>query len=52
MDGALEPQRWQDDEGRFDCLAERPWREFCPKLVAAMEAAGWMEAMILEAERP
>ena len=31
-------------------LAEKHWREFCPKLVAELEAAGRLEEMLLEAE--
>jgi len=34
----------------YGCLAEKHWREFCPKMVAALEAAGRLEAMLLEAE--
>jgi hypothetical protein len=31
-------------------MAERHWRQFCPKLVAELEASGQLHAMLLEAE--
>ena len=31
-------------------MAERLWRQFCPKMVAEMEAQGQLHAMLLEAE--
>jgi hypothetical protein len=31
-------------------MAERHWREFCPKLVADLEAQGRLHEMLLEAE--
>ena len=31
--------------------AEKHWREFCPKLVAELEAKGQLQTMLLEAER-
>ena len=35
---------------QYGCLAERYWREYCPKLVAALEAEGRLEEMLREAE--
>ena len=35
---------------QYGCLAERHWREFCPRLVAELEAAGRLHAMLREAE--
>ncbi len=35
---------------QYGCLAEKHWREFCPKMVAALEAAGCLQTMLLEAE--
>ncbi len=34
----------------YGCLAERHWREFCPKLVAELEATGRLQEMLVEAE--
>ena len=34
----------------YGCLAEKHWRQFCPRLVADLEATGRLEAMLLEAE--
>jgi hypothetical protein len=31
-------------------MAERHWREYCPKLVAQLEAQGRLHQMLLEAE--
>lgn len=31
-------------------LAERHWRQFCPRLVAELEAKGQLHAMLREAE--
>ncbi len=31
-------------------LAEKHWRQFCPRLVAELEAKGQLHAMLLEAE--
>lgn len=35
---------------QYGCQAERHWREFCPRLVAELEATGRLHAMLLEAE--
>ena len=35
---------------QYGCQAEKHWREFCPKLVAALEAMGRLQEMLLEAE--
>jgi hypothetical protein len=34
----------------YGFLAEKHWREFCPKMVAALQASGHLETMLLEAE--
>ncbi len=31
-------------------LAEKHWRQFCPRLVAELEAKGQLHALLLEAE--
>ena len=35
---------------QYGCLAEKHWREFCPKMVAELERTGRLLAMLLEAE--
>ena len=35
---------------QYGRMAERHWREFCPKLVADLEAQGRLHEMLLEAE--
>ena len=35
---------------RYGRMAEKHWRQFCPKLVAKLEASGQLHAMLLEAE--
>ena len=35
---------------QYGLIAERHWREFCPKLVADLEAQGRLHEMLLEAE--
>ena len=35
---------------RYGCLAEKHWREFCPKMVMELERTGRLPAMLLEAE--
>jgi hypothetical protein len=35
---------------QYGCLAEKHWREFCPRMVAELEAAGRLHAMLREAE--
>ena len=35
---------------QYGLMAERHWREFCPKLVADLEAQGRLHEMLLEAE--
>ena len=35
---------------QYGCLAEKHWREFCPKMVAELEAKGRLQEMLLEAE--
>lgn len=35
---------------QYGCLAERHWREFCPKMVAELEATGRLHELLLEAE--
>ena len=35
---------------QYGRLAAKPWREFCPSLVAKMEATGRLQEMLLEAE--
>ena len=35
---------------QYGCQAEKHWREFCPKLVAELEAMGRLQEMLLEAE--
>ena len=35
---------------QYGRLAEKHWRQFCPKLVAQLEASGQLHAMLLEAE--
>ena len=34
----------------YGCQAEKHWREFCPKMVAELEATGRLHEMLLEAE--
>lgn len=34
----------------YDCQAEQHWREFCPKMVAELDAAGRLQEMLREAE--
>ncbi|MBI5385639.1 MAG: hypothetical protein HZA90_13255 [Verrucomicrobia bacterium] len=34
----------------YGCQAEQPWRKFCPKRVAELEARGQWHPMLLEAE--
>lgn len=36
---------------QYGMMAEEHWREFCPKMVAEMEAKGTLEEMLSEAER-
>jgi hypothetical protein len=36
---------------QYGMMAEKHWREFRPKMVAAMEAKGILQEMLLEAER-
>ena len=36
---------------QYGYQAEKHWREFCPKLVAELEAKGQLHAMLLEAEK-
>lgn len=33
----------------YGCLAERHWREFCPTMVAELEAAGRLQEMLQDA---
>ena len=35
---------------QYGRLAEKHWREFCPKMVAELEAKGRLQEMLLEAE--
>ncbi len=35
---------------QYGRMAEHHWRQFCPKLVAQLEASGQLHAMLLEAE--
>lgn len=35
---------------QYGRMAEQHWRQFCPKLVAQLEASGQLHAMLLEAE--
>ena len=35
---------------QYGCLAEKHWREFCPRMVADLEATGRLHEMLLEAE--
>ncbi len=35
---------------QYGRLAERHWREYCPKLVAALEVEGRLQEMLLQAE--
>jgi hypothetical protein len=35
---------------QYGMMAEKHWREFCPKMVREMEAKGILEEMLLEAE--
>ena len=35
---------------QYGRMAERHWREHCPKMVRALEAQGQLHAMLLEAE--
>ena len=35
---------------QYGRLAERHWRQFCPKLVAALQAEGRLQEMLLQAE--
>ena len=35
---------------QYGRLAEKHWRQFCPKLVAELEASGQLHPMLLEAE--
>lgn len=35
---------------QYSLIAERHWREFCPKLVTDLEAQGRLHEMLLEAE--
>lgn len=35
---------------QYGRMAEKHWREFCPKMVAEMEAKGVLQEMLLEAE--
>lgn len=35
---------------QYGRLAEKHWREFCPKMVASLEATGRLRQMLLEAE--
>ncbi len=35
---------------QYGCLAEKRWREFFPRMVAALEMAGRLEEMLQEAE--
>ena len=35
---------------RYARMAENHWRQFCPKLVAQLEASGQLHAMLLVAE--
>ena len=35
---------------QYGCLAEKHWREFCPKMVMELERTGRLQAMLLEAE--
>ena len=34
----------------YGCLAAKHWRQFCPKMVAELEATGRLHEMLLEAE--
>ena len=34
----------------YGCLAEKHWREFCPRMVAELEATGRLHQLLLEAE--
>ena len=36
---------------QYGRMAEKHWREHCPKLVRDLEAKGQLQAMLLEAER-
>ena len=35
---------------QYGCQAEKHWREFCPKMVAELEATGRLQEMLLDAE--
>jgi hypothetical protein len=35
---------------QYGRMAEKHWREFCPKMVAELEANGTLQEMLLEAE--
>ena len=35
---------------QYGRMAEKHWREHCPKMVSALEAQGQLHAMLLEAE--
>ena len=35
---------------QYGCLAERHWRQFCPRLVAELEATGSLPEALMEAE--
>ncbi len=35
---------------QYGRMAEKHWREHCPKMVNALEAKGQLQAMLLEAE--
>ena len=35
---------------QYGCQAEKHWREFCPKMVAELEATGRLNEMLLAAE--
>ena len=35
---------------QYGRMAEKHWREHCPKMVGALEAKGQLHAMLLEAE--
>ena len=35
---------------QYGCQAEKHWREFCPRMVAELEATGRLNEMLLAAE--
>ena len=35
---------------QYGRMAEKHWRQFCPKMVKELEAKGLLEQMLLEAE--